>query len=203
MTTYRGARLLLAVLAGVAGSRAAGAESAALDKYGRVTALLFDGEEVGVRTTLAAVAGSWSRVVGPEGWSRPQSARADRESLTYTGELSPHPGATMRVRQRASHRDGAIYIAIEAEAEADLELDGLYYRIDIPRPEFLAGTAIPSGGKAIPLASVKLPGRHFAEVQTSAVEFASASRDRRVNASWGRAARVFFQDSWERQRRFY
>lgn len=181
-------------------SAPAGGESAVLDKYGRVTALLYEGQEVGVRTTLAAPAAGWSRIVE---LSRPQTSWGEQGRVAYTGELSLGPGAAVRIRQVASPQSASFRIAVEAAAEADLDIDGLYYRIDIPRPEFLGGEAVPSGGQAIRLPSVKPPGRHFASAEAAGVEFTSTSRDLRVSASWDKPVRVLFQDSWERQRRFY
>ncbi len=83
-----------------------------------------------------------------------------------------------------------VRIAIEATAEAELDIEGLYYRIDIPRQEFsrdghpVECQAIPCLGQASGAPLRRGPGRrrgvHFRFRRSSGT------------ASWDKPTRVLF-----------
>jgi hypothetical protein len=121
-----------ALIAG-AGSSAA-AESAIFDRNGRMTSMFYSGEELGVRGRVQIASRDGSRVAEPAAPAR-GGGRAGAQSIITT-----EAGAA-RVRQTVSEEGGRTWIDLEVSADADLDIPGVYYTIDLPRTEFAGGQA--------------------------------------------------------------
>ena len=97
--------------------------------------MVYGGDELAVRGRVQLPSPDWSRIAEPS-----QATRgAGRQS--YQGSIAVETGKTARLRQTVSEADGRVSISVEVTADADLDVAGVYYSIDVPRAEFVGGQA--------------------------------------------------------------
>jgi len=187
-----------AVLA-ASGGRAA-AEIANFDRNGRLTSMVYGGEELAARGRVQLASPDWSRVAEPS-----QAMRsAGRQS--YQGSITVEAGKTARVRQTVSEADGRVSISVEVTADADLDLAGVYYAVDVPRAEFVGGRVsveTATGTRVATLPAVKGAERQFFRAQGSSFQLAGSVHSLMLSATLDGPRGVVLADRWDRFGRAY
>src|SRR5664280_2766907 len=106
----------------MASASPAAAQSGIFDRGGRLTALVYGGDELTVRGRVQIPFPDGSRMGEPV----PATTRgADRTS--YQGVVTIEPGKTARVRQTAIEEGGRIWVSVDVTADVDLDVAGVYY----------------------------------------------------------------------------
>ncbi len=82
------------------------AERAIIDRVGRLSSMIFDGDELAVRGRLEIPASDWSRI------ATPVTARRTGDTGDWQGTITMDPGKTARFRQTVSEEDGRRWRAI-------------------------------------------------------------------------------------------
>jgi len=132
------------------------AEIAAFDSLGRLTAMIYSGEELAVAANAGLATRGWARLV-PIGPADRTSLRADPDARTWSGPLEVEAGrAAARFRQVIRQHPGALEIRFELQAEQDLDGEAVLFWIDLPQPAFSGGRADVLDGTGLP-ESVPLP----------------------------------------------
>src|ERR1035441_5388575 len=142
------------------------AESAFFDRSGRLTSLVYSGDELMVRGRVQIPSPDGSRMGEPVAAT---TRGADRTS--YQGVITTEPGKTARVRQTAIEEGGRIWISVDVTADVDLDVAGVYYTIDVPRTEFAGGQATvqtAAGARTAALPPLKPAERDFFRAEGSA-----------------------------------
>jgi len=126
------------------------AELAIVDANGRLAALLYRGQDAQVRTDLVLPAKGWSKTVG---LSSAEGVTVTRgEESTWEGRLALDADHKLQFRQTVAEAGGRVRISVAYTALAELEAEGLYFRVSIPWQEFNSGTA-EIGGRSVTLPS--------------------------------------------------
>ncbi len=91
--------------------------------------------------------------------------------------------------------------------DVDLEVEGAFFTIEVPRAEFNGGSVRLTGGagaaKEISLPVVKPARRDSVGGEASALALVSASGGRRLDVALDRARRFWVEDKWDRSGRAY
>src|SRR6185369_16628699 len=107
-----------AVLAATGGR--ATAEIANFDRNGRMTSMVYGGEELAARGRVQLPSPDWNRIA--------EASQATRGGgpQSYQGSITVETGKTARVRQTVSEADGRVSISVDVTADVDLDVAGVY-----------------------------------------------------------------------------
>jgi hypothetical protein len=194
--------MFLLLLSGLLGFHAGAAETAAFDSYGRVTALIYGGDELALRATVIAPAAGWKRAAGQAQIERVRATHSD-EATTWEGTFEVEAGHRARFQQTARQVGGRTQLEIRLTALTALELEGVYLRLDVPRAEFLGGRAEAAGGKAVELPVYKPAEKDFFTAESSTLALADAAGNLKLALATEQPHKMFLQDKWERSGRTY
>jgi len=187
-----------AVLA-ASGGRAT-AEIANFDRNGRLTSMMYGGEELAARGHIQLPSPDWSTTAEPS-----QATRGGGRQ-SYQGSVVVETGKTARVRQTVSEGDGRVSIAVEVTADVDLDVAGVYYAIDVPRAEFVGGRVsvqTGTGTRGIVLPAVKGAAREFFRAQGSSFQLAGSLHSLMLSAILDGPRAIALADRWDRSGRAY
>ncbi len=126
------------------------AEIAAYDSLGRVTAMIYSGDELAVATNAGLATPGWARVVaiGPADRT---SVRQEADARAWTGPLEVESGtAAARFRQVIREQERQLEIQFQLTAERDLEAEAVLFWIDLPQAAFAGGQAELLDGAGLP-----------------------------------------------------
>lgn len=153
--------------------------------------MLYRGQDAAIRTDLILANKGWTKSIG----------LSSAENLTVTrgaesvwqGRLPLDATHKLQFRQAISQVDGRLRIALSYTALHDLDAQGLYFRVDIPWPEFNGGSA------EVGNRSVKLPIALPANVNllynsATQLKALSPAGDLWWSANFSRAFNVNLQD---------
>jgi hypothetical protein len=174
------------------------AENAILDRFGRLSSMIFDGEELAVRGKLEIPSSDWSRITDAV------TARRSGES-GWQGTITPEAGKAVRFNQTITEEGGRVWITVEATADAKIDAAGIYYTVDVPRELFAGGVAAiqgASGPRTSALPLVKPEAREFLTGDGSGFVL-SGSRNLKLTAELDAPHRVALQDRWDRSGRTF
>lgn len=194
------AKLGIAAAAVLAGALPALAENAIFDRTGRLTSVVYAGDELAVRGRIQIPSADWTRV------DEPAQARRGPGNGTWQGTIALPGGQMARFTQTVNEEGGHISIAVEVSADAAIDAAGIYYTIDVPRADFAGGSAVieaASGAREVALPAVKPAEREFLRAQASGVAFRGTARNLSLRAALDGAHSIALADHWERAGRTY
>ncbi len=150
--------------------------------------MVFGGDELAVRTNLLTATPGWARVTGLAAGDGLAVTRTGGVA-TFRGSIEASPGRQLQFTQVVRDLGSKTRIEVEFAAAVDLSLEGVFFRIDLPRVEFAGGRveSVESGRGAL----LPVPG----SPQTS--YFGGDMRDLRAtdaagNVTWSAA----FDTAW-------
>ncbi len=168
------------------------AQNAVFDSSGRLTHLVYDGEEFPVRTTLAATLRGRTKVVTLGETSGSRDRRAPDH---WTGALEPEPGLRAAYEQTVTTRGGKTEIVLQTTNSPGVKL---YFVVQVPWEKFAGGTAL---GRALP--RIKPAGPVVASGTARSVRLENAARDRALTAEFDAGSTVEIRDEWDKSGHFY
>ena len=187
-----------AVLA-ASGGRAT-AEIANFDRNGRLTSMVYGGEELAARGRVQLVSPGWSKI------AEPSQAMRGGGRQSYQGSIAVETGKTARVRQIVSEADGRVSISVEVAADVDLDVAGVYYAIDVPRADFVGGKVsvqTAAGARDAVLPAVKGTERQFFRAQGSSFQLSGSVHRLLLSATLDAPRAIALADRWDRSGRAY
>ncbi len=164
------------------------------DSGGRLRRLLYDGEELPVRTTLAASLRGGAKIAfpAPEAIAR---VAPDR----WSGVFEPEPGMRARCEETAAEKASLAEIVLRVSPEAEFHADALYYVVRVPWDAFAGGRAL---GAALP--AVKPAEPEVARVKTRQVTIeGGGARKLALTIALDRERTVAIRDEWDEEGHFY
>lgn len=173
---------------------------AAHDANGRITALGSQGDMLDVRTNVTIPVKGWGRMPS---LSTARDVKHTREQgrQTWTGRIEIEPGKDYLYEQTMSEEDGAVVLDIKVTAQADVEIEGVFFWLDVPIQDFAGGQGVLStDGREV--ASAELPeqkpeARHFLSGDASEVVLSDAEAKTELQVTFDRAVPVVVQDTRE------
>jgi len=176
------------------------AETAVADHQGRVVGLCYDGEQLTVRTDLRFPVRGWKQLPGlgtAKGVKRSKAGGV----LSWLGRIEVAEGKHCRFEQAIREKDGEAHVSIRATADADLDIEGVFFWLDVPIDVFAGGHCELGQGRGAPrsgeMPRTKPAKRHFLRAKASQIEMADARETVRLEAKLDRACQVVVQDTRE------
>ena len=170
----------------------AAAENALFDRNGRMTSMFYSGEELALRGRVQILSRDGTRTAEPVAPSRGGRSGGQNVITTESG--------TARVRQNVTEEGGRTWIDLEVTADADLDIPGVSYTMDLPRAEFLGGQATiqkTAGQSVVTLPPYRPPVRDFYTGEGSGISFTGA-RDLRLDITLDHPRAIALGDRWDR-----
>jgi hypothetical protein len=173
---------------------AGAAETTIFDAAGRIDHMICDGEELPVHAGLAAPLRGWLKTAG-QGRSIDTKRTVNPDSQQWSGSFEIIDDGRLAFEQSA-RQDGAVTrLHLSASAAQPLELEGVYFAVELPRLAFLNGR-VQLGSREVPLNEVKAPGRDLASLVTSNLAFTDAAAARTLTLTLDRPRPVLVRDEW-------
>jgi O-glycosyl hydrolase len=172
------------------------AQNAVFDSSGRLTHLVYDGEELNVRTTLAATLRGRTKIVM---LGETSGSRDKRSPDHWTGKLEPEQDVRAGYDQTVTVRDGKTEIALQITDVSNLKDVGLYFVIQVPWETFAGGTAL---GQALPRTKPVEAVVASARAARS-VRLENAAHDLTLAAELDIESPVEIRDEWDKSGHFY
>lgn len=176
--------------------RAAAGETAVFDRYGRLSYMVRAGDELPVHANLVAPSRGWHSTPGLSQSERTEIVHANGGS-TWKGSFE---GA--RFEQTVKEVSGKTRISLRLTAEADLDLEGVFYWIDLPFSEFVGGKA-EIGAATAALPAQRGASSKFFGAEGSNVMVADAAGNWKLLAAFDQPRNVAIEDKWERSGHIY
>jgi hypothetical protein len=178
----------------------AGADMAAVDRSGTITALNVGGESL-------AISARWR--VPLKGWGRSFSATdatdlkstQDGGKRIFTGSFEPEPGKRYHFEETLQEAEGKINIGLKVTADAEVPIEGVYFWLDFPIATFAGGPcSLTKAGASVAdaVAPPKQPeARHFLRGEADAALISDASGNNRLVLAYSRPLNTMVQDNRE------
>jgi len=177
-------------------------EKAAYDNLGRIIALLSDGPDFPVTSGLVAVLPSGKRI--PLQVRSPHHPlRREPELLVWTGSFQLPDEGQGRFRLQSSEDDSGLTYSVSVTAVTRLELQGLEWILDLPRPLLVGGKLAPQGQPVIALPAVKPPDPAFYRAELSSLRVSDADGTRTLELRFDPPRPVTLVDRWDTDGRSY
>ena len=177
---------------------AAAGEIAVTDRNGRINTMLFDGDDLAVQTDLRLPVRGWKRLPGMGHARRVKLSRSDGRR-TWTGRIQVAKGQSCRFEQTIEEAAGAVRVTLKVTAEADLNIEGVFFWLDAPIDVFAGGActlAEDSGTSRSAEMPRTMPAkRHFLSAKASRITMVDGTDNVRLSAALDRACRVVVQDT--------
>ena len=104
------------------------AEKASFDFAGRVTSMVYGGDELPVHARIQIPSPDWTTV------SEPLQADRDATRQGWQGSiLMADTNKSVAFRQTVSVEGDRLWLSVEVMAQADIEAAGIYYALDVLR----------------------------------------------------------------------
>jgi hypothetical protein len=131
---------LPALLAFLAAPAVLRAQTTIVDASGRVVAMMYSGEETAIRTNLVLPTPGWQRTLGLPAADRVTATRTDT-TATFKGAIELDASHRLDFTEVVREAEGKTLLWLEYSAAADLAVEGLYFRIDLPWGDFQSGAS--------------------------------------------------------------
>ena len=186
---------LLFFLAGAA-LVAAPLEKAAYDSLGRIIALLSDGPDLPVTSSLVGVLPTARRI--PLQVRSPQRPlRRDGDQMAWSGTFELPDEGQGRFELKSSEDAGGLTYSVTVTATTRLELDAIEWVLDLPRSVFLGGRVGPQGQTERPITPLKPPDGAFYRGQAAALRISDPAGARLLDVSFNGPRLVALVDRWD------
>ncbi|MCU0974580.1 MAG: hypothetical protein MUF80_11605 [Burkholderiales bacterium] len=110
-----------------------------IDGLGRLTAMLYHGQDATVRTDIVIPSPSWRNTYNLGSAQNLSVSRG--EVSTWRGVIPMDAARRLQFTQTVRESEGRVVIAVEYQALNDLTAEGLFFRVNIPWIDFKGGTA--------------------------------------------------------------
>jgi hypothetical protein len=157
--------------------------------------MIYGGDELPVRTRIGVARLGWKGTPGPA-WNKVR-VNQTAAGRVWDANIEVEPGKNARYRQTATEKDGKTVIAIEVTAETDLNIEGVYLWLDIPRAEFSGGKVV--AGEATAVMPVHKPEKkQFFSAESKDVIIRDSRGNLALSANFERPHAFALEDRWDR-----
>ena len=192
-------RACLLILASLLASQAH-AETAVTDNKGRITALQVAGDYLPVRTNVRIPLKGWGK---QPSLADAKDVRISREAgrVTWTGRIDVDKDKSYRFEQTLEEADGAVTLDIRVTADAQVDIEGVFFWLDVPISMFAGGPCeLSAAGAAV--ASAEMPrekplNRHFLSGRADRLIMSGPEDQPTLDMTLSRALPVVVQDTRE------
>ena len=175
-------------------------ETAVLDRFGNIGAVVYQGEQLDLRGQLRIPEHGWGRMHDP-GQADHTRTTTDGDRTTFSGRMKIGSAGGLQYQQVIQQQRDGVVIQLQCKAESDLDVEGVYYWIEVPIENFSGGSvelkADDSVAAHVALPSEKPQRRHLLNQTGSQWLLADAANTVRVQCTLDRPCPVGVQDTRE------
>lgn len=176
------------------------AQTATVDRNGRITSLTVAGEELPVSLNFRLPLRGWGKQPSLADAQDVKTGTVDGKR-TYSGRIAVEPGKFYRYDESLSEQGSQITVEMRLTAEADVDLEGVYLWLDLPQEQFRGGKAtLTAAGSEVATAIMPLDqpaARHFLRGQADALTCAIPTGNGSLTLQMDRLLPVTVQDNRE------
>lgn len=143
-----------------------------VDGLGRVTAMLYQGQDATVRTDLYLPSPSWRNTYNLGSAQNLVVSRG--EVSTWRGVIPMDSSHRLQFTQTVRESEGKLVIGVEYQALNDLTAEGLFFRVNIPWIDFKGGT-VDNGLRSVTLPENGPNNANLQSGETSRLDARAAS----------------------------
>lgn len=175
-------------------------EAAVLSRGGQLTALCCEGRYVDVSAGLRVPLRGWSAVRGVADARDPRFGRSGARS-SWSGRIEVRSGSFCSFTQTVEEAQGGVTFDLTVTAEADLDVEGVFFFVDVPTAVFAGGVGeLSAEGGAV--RSARMPAaqpqeRHFLSGTATSLRMADAAGRTELTMTLSRACPISVQDTRE------
>ncbi len=177
-----------------------GSETAVLDRFGNVSAMVYQGEQLDLRGQLRVPQRGWGKMTELS-QSRNIRTSSDKDVSSCAGRLEVSPGAWLGFEQVIRQQPDGATIDISCTAESDLDIEGVFYWIEVPIADFAGGqaTLVRQGAtvEQVALPAERPQRRHLLSKLGSELRFSDAAANVSIQCVLSRPCQVGVQDTRE------
>jgi len=181
-------------------SAEAAGEVAVFSRRGPLMALSSEGDYVDVQATLRVPLRGWTAVPGLADARDLRFGRSGTRSH-WSGRIEAGRGAFCSFTETVEEAPGSVTLDLEATAEADLDVEGVFFFLDVPISVFANGMCeLSDAGKAVSDARMPVERpqeRHFLSGTGTLLRLADASGRTVLTVTLDRPCNVSVQDTRE------
>jgi len=166
------------------------------DQAGRLAGVTAEGEAVALRGNVRLPNRGWGRQPNLDDL-REGKQSTDGNVTHWTGRIEAEPGKFARFEQTLTRDAEDVQLEVSVTAEADLDLEGVFYWLDYPIASFVGGSCEWAGGPTITLPKDKPASRHLQRADTRQLTVRSADQRITIRVGFERALNVAVQDNRE------
>lgn len=191
------AAVLLIIIGGAAPALAA-TPAAEVNRFGTITSVQYDGEELALHAGLRIPLRGWGQFRSTRDARRVSVVEDAPGRHTYSGRIRLQDQQQLEFRQTVWEQGETIHVAIWCRAEADLDVEGVYYWVDVPMAALIGGRAsLARDGQrvadvALPRAQPQQP--HLFIETGDALDLTAPDESLRINLRTDRSCPVTVQD---------
>ena len=175
-------------------------ETAILDRFGNIGAVVYQGEQLDLRGQLRIPVRGWGKMSDPS-QTRDGKTSAEKDVSTFQGRIEVSTGAWLRYQQTVQQHQGSVTIDIQCTSESDLNIEGVYYWMEVPIVGFAGGQVTlmqqQSIVKQATLPKERPQQRHLFNLQGSEVRLSDVAGNVTVQCALSRTCPVGVQDTRE------
>lgn len=182
------------------------AQTATVDRNGRITGLTVAGEELPVTLNFRLPLRGWTRQPSLADARDVKTGTVDGKR-TFSGRIEVEPGKFYRYDESVSELGSQVTVEMRITAEAEVDLQGVYLWLDLPQEYFRGGKAtLADAGTEVATATMPVgqpAARHFLSGQANALTCGIPVGDGSLALQMDRALPVTVQDNREWQSETY
>ena len=181
-------------------------ESGVVDRHGRLMAMLFDGDQLAVSSDVRVPVRGWARLPGLTSLKAVKTTRAPGCG-TWSGSIEVEAGKRCRYEQTMREDAGCVNVSIRTIAEADLDIEGVFFWLDVPIEVFAGGqcelTESAAQVKRAEMPRSKPGHRHFLRARASRIAITDSAQNLRLTVDLNRPCPTVVQDTREWKGKVY
>ncbi|MGQ9730364.1 MAG: hypothetical protein ACUVX8_03750 [Candidatus Zipacnadales bacterium] len=178
------------------------ANSVVTDAKGCITALYYEGEHLELQTNVRIPVKGWRRLPSFYDAQDVKMTRGEK-STTWTGRIEVEPGKNYRYEEIIGYENNQVSLDLRVTAEADVEIEGVFFWLDVPISVFSGGICELDGNNTAVLPVEKPANRHFLRGNSRSLVMTDIRGETKLALVFDRALPVVVQDTREWQGSVY
>jgi len=166
------------------------------DRAGRLAGVTADGEAVAMQGNLRLPNRGWGRQPNLDDLQDGQQSVAGG-ATRWAGRIVALPGKWARFEQTLTRREADVQLTVSITAEADLDVEGVFYWLDYPIATFAGGSCAWAGGPTITLPAELPASRHLQRADTTGLSVRNADERIAIRVGFDRPLNIAVQDNRE------
>ncbi|MCX7049269.1 MAG: hypothetical protein NTX50_27760, partial [Candidatus Sumerlaeota bacterium] len=176
------------------------AEISITDGTGAIRGLMLHGETMEVKASLRLPVKGWGKIPTQSAAKDIKTSRQGNR-FDWTGRVEIESGKSCQYEETLDETSGGVHVSYRVFARDDLNLEGVFFWVDIPLSDFAGGRyeVLQENGQTTNgiFPSAQPASRHLLYAKTASIVFSDAAAARKLEVTLDRPCSVVIQDNRE------